>query len=400
MDYKEVEQAAHRLAPVIHNVRVTRSHTFSDMSGCELYLKCENRQKTGSFKVRGAYNKLAKLKEEQGVSEVIASSAGNHAQGVAYASKCLGIHATIVMPKSTPIAKVQATAGYGAEVVLAGDCYDEAYAKAVSLQAESGAVFIHPFDDEDVIAGQGTIAYEILHDLPNVDVIVVPAGGGGLLSGIASYVKAINPRIRVVGVQAEGANAIVKSFQKKKHCTTKGVNTIADGIAVQNPGKTTVALINEHVDQMVSVSDDEIASAILLLLEREKQVVEPSGAAPLAALLNHKLDCKGKRVVCVLSGGNIDVSFIHKVVEKGLLTRGRNMKFKTLMQDVPGALEQFCTVVRSQNANIIEVQYDRFQADLGLRETIIHMAVEVSGRAHGEALIKALNEEGYRSEVE
>lgn len=400
MDYREVEQAAHRLTPVIHNVRVTKSQTFSEMSGCELYLKCENRQKTGSFKVRGAYNKLAKLKEEQGVSEVIASSAGNHAQGVAYASKCLGIHATIVMPKSTPIAKVQATAGYGAEVVLAGDCYDEAYAKAVSLQKESGAVFIHPFDDEDVIAGQGTIAYEILHDLPNVDVIVVPAGGGGLLSGIATYVKAINPRIKVVGVQAEGANAIVNSFQKKKHCTTKAVNTIADGIAVQNPGKTTVSLINQYVDEMVSVSDDEIASAILLLLEREKQVVEPSGAAPLAALLNQKLDCKGKRVVCVLSGGNIDVSFIHKVVEKGLLTRGRNMKFKTLMQDVPGALEQFCTVVRQQNANIIEVQYDRFQADLGLRETIIHMAVEVSGRSHGEALIQALNEKGYHSEIE
>ena len=400
MDYREVEQAAHRLAPVIHNVKVTKSQTFSDMSGCELYLKCENRQKTGSFKVRGAYNKLAKLKEEQGVSEVIASSAGNHAQGVAYASKCLGIHATIVMPKSTPIAKVQATAGYGAEVVLAGDCYDEAYAKAVSLQKESGAVFIHPFDDEDVIAGQGTIAYEILHDLPNVDVIVVPAGGGGLLSGIATYVKEINPRIQVVGVQAEGASAIVNSFQKKKHCTTKAVNTIADGIAVQNPGKTTVSLINQFVDEMVSVSDDEIASAILLLLEREKQVVEPSGAAPLAALLNHTLDCKGKRVVCVLSGGNIDVSFIHKVVEKGLLTRGRNMKFKTLMQDVPGALEQFCTVVRQQNANIIEVQYDRFQADLGLRETIIHMAVEVSGRNHGEALIQALNEKGYHSEIE
>lgn len=400
MDYREVEQAAHRLAPVIHNVRVTKSQTFSDMSGCELYLKCENRQKTGSFKVRGAYNKLAKLKDEQGVTEVIASSAGNHAQGVAYASKCLGIHATIVMPKSTPIAKVQATAGYGAEVVLAGDCYDEAYAKAVSLQKESGAIFIHPFDDEDVIAGQGTIAYEILHDLPNVDVIVVPAGGGGLLSGIATYVKAINPRIQVVGVQAEGANAIVTSFQKKKHCTTKSVNTIADGIAVQNPGKTTVSLINQFVDEMVSVNDDEIASAILLLLEREKQVVEPSGAAPLAALLNHKLDCTGKRVVCVLSGGNIDVSFIHKVVEKGLLTRGRNMKFKTLMQDVPGALEQFCTVVRKQNANIIEVQYDRFQADLGLRETIIHMAVEVSGRSHGEALIQALNDKGYHSEVE
>lgn len=400
MDYKDVEKAAKRLQNVIHNVQVTSSQTFSEMSDCALYLKCENRQKTGSFKVRGAYNKLAILKERENVKDVIASSAGNHAQGVAFASKCLGINATIVMPKSTPIAKVQATAGYGANVVLAGDCYDEAYAKAVEIQQEKGATFIHPFDDEDVIAGQGTIAYEIFHDLPNVDMIVVPAGGGGLLSGIATYVKAINPRVQVVGVQAEGANAIVQSFQAKKHCASDHVNTIADGIAVLNPGELTIELINENVDQMVTVSDDEIAATILLLLEREKQVVEPSGAASLAAVLNKKIDTRGKRVVCVLSGGNIDVSFIHKVVEKGLVTRGRNMKFKTIMLDKPGSLEQFCTIVRKQNANIIEVQYDRFQADLGLNETIIHMAVEVSGKEHGEKLIKALNKAGYTSIIE
>lgn len=400
MDHKDVEKAAHRLKNVIHNVQVTSSQTFSEMSDCALYLKCENRQKTGSFKVRGAYNKLAILKERENVKDVIASSAGNHAQGVAFASKCLGINATIVMPKSTPIAKVQATSGYGANVVLAGDCYDEAYAKAVELQKEKGATFIHPFNDEDVIAGQGTIAYEIFHDLPNVDMIVVPAGGGGLLSGIATYVKAINPRVQVVGVQAEGANAIVQSFAKKEHVASDKVNTIADGIAVLNPGDKTVELINQYVDQMVTVSDDEIAATILLLLEREKQVVEPSGAASLAAVLNKKIDTKGKRVICVLSGGNIDVSFIHKVVEKGLVTRGRNMKFKTIMQDVPGALEHFCTIVRKQNANIIEVQYDRFQADLGLNETIIHMAVEVSGKEHGEKLIQALNKAGYTSSIE
>lgn len=400
MDYQEVEKAAHRLKNIIHNVQVTSSQTFSQMSDCQLYLKCENRQKTGSFKVRGAYNKLAILKERENVSDVIASSAGNHAQGVAFASKCLGINATIVMPKSTPIAKVEATRGYGAQVVLAGDCYDEAYAKAVQLQEEQHATFIHPFDDEDVIAGQGTIAYEIFHDLPNVDMIVVPAGGGGLLSGIATYVKAINPRIKVVGVQAEGANAIVTSFQKKAYHATSGVNTIADGIAVSNPGKITIDLINQYVDEMVTVSDDEIAATILLLLEREKQVVEPSGAASLAAVLNKKIDTKGKRVVCVLSGGNIDVSFIHKVVEKGLVTRGRNMKFKTILLDVPGTLEQFSSIVRKQNANIIEVQYDRFQADLGLNETIIHMAVEVSGKQHGENLIKSLNKAGYTSIIE
>lgn len=400
MDCRDVEAAASRLQGQIHNVKVTSSRTFSEMSGCQLFLKCENRQKTGSFKVRGAFNKLAKLKEEGLANEVIASSAGNHAQGVSYASSKLGIHATIVMPKSTPIAKVSATQGYGADVVLAGDNYDECYQEALRLQEEKQATFIHPFNDEDVIAGQGTIAYEICHDLPNVDVIVVPAGGGGLLAGISFYAKQINPRIKVIGVQAEGADAIVQSFQKKKHCATESVNTIADGIAVMNPGDTTVKLIQENVDEMVTVSDNEIASTILLLLEREKQVVEPAGAASLAAVLNNKIDVKGKRVVCVLSGGNIDVSFIHKVVEKGLVSRGRNMKFKTLMMDLPGSLEHFSHIVNTQNANIIMVQYDRIQADLNLNETIIHVAVEVSSKEHGEALIKALKAKGYKITME
>ena len=400
MECKDVEQAAARLQGQIHNVKVTSSRTFSEMSSCQLFLKCENRQKTGSFKVRGAFNKLAKLKEEGKTSEVIASSAGNHAQGVSYAASKLGMHATIVMPKSTPIAKVLATKGYGADVVLAGDNYDECYQEALRLQEEKGATFIHPFDDEDVIAGQGTIAYEICHDLPNVDMIVVPAGGGGLLSGISFYAKQINPRIKIVGVQAEGANAIVQSFQKQNHCAIKHVNTIADGIAVMNPGKTTVKLIQENVDEMVSVSDSEIAATILLLLEREKQVVEPAGAASLAAVLNGKINVAGKRVVCVLSGGNIDVSFIHKVVEKGLVSRGRNMKFKTLMLDVPGALEHFTHILCEQNANIIEIQYDRIQADLNLNETILHLAVEVSSKEHGEALIKVLKQKGYEITME
>lgn len=400
MDCKDVELAASRLAGNIHNVKVTSSKTFSAMSGCELYLKCENRQKTGSFKVRGAFNKLAKLKEEGFEGELIASSAGNHAQGVSYASAMLGLHATIVMPKSTPIAKVLATQGYGAEVVLAGDCYDASYEEALRIQKEKDALFIHPFDDEDVIAGQGTIAYEICHDLPNVDMIVVPTGGGGLLAGIASYAKQINPRIKVVGVQAEGANAIVQSFKKKKYISTKHVNTIADGIAVMSPGKKTVSLIQEYVDDMVTVSDNEIAATILLLLEREKLVVEPAGAASLAAVLNQKIDVSGKKVVCVLSGGNIDVSFIHKVVEKGLVTRGRNMKFRALMLDVPGSLEHLTHVVNVANANIIEVQYDRIQADLNLNETILHIAVEVSSKEHGNTLLQALRDAGYEVTLE
>lgn len=400
MESRDVEAAAQRLKEQIHNIHVSSSQTFSKMSGCELYLKCENRQKTGSFKVRGAYNKLAKMKEQGGCEHVIASSAGNHAQGVSYAGAMLGMHATIVMPKSTPIAKVSATKGYGAEVVLAGDNYDECYEAARKIQEETGAVFIHPFDDEDVIAGQGTIAYEILHDLPNADVIVVPAGGGGLLAGISFYAKQINPRIKIVGVQAQGADAIIRSFREGRHCTSDSVNTIADGIAVMNPGEKTVKLIQENVDEMVTVTDDEIAATILLLLEREKQVVEPAGACSLAAVLNHKIDVEGKRVVCVLSGGNIDVSFIHKIVEKGLVTRGRNMKFRTLMLDVPGSLEKMTRIMHEANANIIEVRYDRISPDLKLNETIIHMGVEVSSKEHGEKMVRMLEEHGYEITLE
>lgn len=400
MDCRDIDAAVARLRGNIHNVEVSSSKTFSQMSNCDVFLKCENRQKTGSFKIRGAFNKLAKMKEQGIVTKVIASSAGNHAQGVSYASRLLGMEAIIVMPKTTPIAKVSATKGYGAKVVLAGNNYDECYQEALRIQEEENATFIHPYDDEDVIAGQGSIAYEIIHDLPNVDMIVVPAGGGGLLAGISYYAKAINPRIKVVGVQAEGATAIVQSFDNKEYTTTSKVNTIADGIAVMKPGKLATQLILENVDQMVSVSDNEIASTILLLLEREKQVVEPAGASSLAAVLSGKIDVAGKRVVCVLSGGNIDVSFIHKVVEKGLVSRKRKVRFSTLMKDVPGSLEQFAKVVGACNANIIEVRYDRSQEDLNLNETILHVGVEVSGTEHSDQLISTLQSKGYKITLE
>lgn len=400
MDCRDIDAAVARLRGNIHNVEVSSSKTFSQMSNCDVFLKCENRQKTGSFKIRGAFNKLAKMKEQGIVTKVIASSAGNHAQGVSYASRLLGMEAIIVMPKTTPIAKVSATKGYGAKVVLAGNNYDECYQEALRIQKEENATFIHPYDDEDVIAGQGSIAYEIIHDLPNVDMIVVPAGGGGLLAGISYYAKAINPRIKIVGVQAEGATAIVQSFDNKEYTTTSKVNTIADGIAVMRPGKLATQLILENVDQMVSVSDNEIASTILLLLEREKQVVEPAGASSLAAVLSGKIDVEGKRVVCVLSGGNIDVSFIHKVVEKGLVSRKRKVRFSTLMKDVPGSLEQFAKVVGACNANIIEVRYDRSQEDLNLNETILHVGVEVSGTEHSDQLISTLQSKGYKITLE
>ena len=392
----DFQLAADRLRTVVHRIPLSTSKTFSEMSDAEVYLKYENQQKTGSFNVRGAYNKIMKRHEEGGLISVVASSAGNHAQGVAFAAARVGVPATIVMPRSTPIAKVSATRGYGADVVLHGAIYDEAYARACEIVAATGAEFIHPFDDEDVIAGQGTIALELLSDLPLVDVVLVPAGGGGLVSGISACIKQINPRIQVVGVQSEGASAIVRSFGQTELRPSDFVHTIADGIAVKNPGTLTMSYINQYVDQMVTVSDAEIAEAILLLLERTKQVVEPAGAAPLAAVLHNKVDIRGKKVCCVLSGGNIDVSFIHKVVEKGLITRGRQLKISTVMPDIPGALERFAHLVAAEDANIILVQHDRVRADLDIGDAILHVVCEVSGQEHGFRLLDTLRRNGYR----
>lgn len=396
LSVNDFQEAAARLKSVIHNIPLSSSKTFSALSGAEVYLKYENQQKTGSFKVRGAYNKIMKRYESGDLKAVVASSAGNHAQGVAFAAAQVGVPATIVMPRSAPIAKVSATEGYGATVVLHGSFYDESYAKACEIAEEQGADFIHPFDDEDVMAGQGTIGLEILSDLPTVDMVILPAGGGGLISGVSACIKQINPRIEIIGVQAAGANSIVTSFGKEEITTASAVHTIADGIAVKTPGHLTMSYINRYVDRMVTVSDSEIADAILLLLERTKQVVEPSGAAPLAAVLNKKVDIAGKKVVCVLSGGNIDVSFIHKIVEKGLITRGRHMKFSTVMPDAPGSLARFAEIVSDENANVILFNHDRVQADLAIGDAIIHVVCEVGGREHGARLLSTLRQEGYR----
>lgn len=399
---KDFEIASHRLERILHSVPLSSSKTFSDMTGAQVYLKFENQQKTGSFKVRGASNKIISLHEQGGLKAVVASSAGNHAQGVAYAASRIGVPATICMPLTAPLTKVNATEGYGASVVLHGVFYDDAYSKAVEIKEETGATFIHPFDDLEVMAGQGTIAIEVLRDLPSVDMVVVPAGGGGLLSGIACCIKQINPRIQVVGVQAEGADAICRGFNHPDEpIDQKGkVHTIADGIAVKNPGTLTMGYIRQYVDRMVTVSDAEIAATILLLLERAKQVVEPAGAAALAAVLNKKLEVTGKKVVCLLSGGNIDVSFIHRIVEKGLTTRGRNIKFNAILTDSPGALEEFAKIIAGQRANIILFQHDRLSADLDLDQAIIHVVCEVGGFEHGAQLMNALQQHGYIVRVE
>lgn len=401
MQMKEIEQAAARLRGVIHQLPVSTSRTFSEMSGAELYLKYENQQKTGSFKVRGAYNKIAALIERgEKPPMVVSSSAGNHAQGVAFASAQLGIVSTIVMPRSTPIAKVSATEGYGAKVILHGDCYDDAYEKAIEICRSQGATFIHPFDDEDIIAGQGTIALEILGDIPNLDMVLIPAGGGGLLAGMAYCLKEINPRVRVVGVQAEGADAIAESFAAGERVKREDVHTIADGIAVKSPGELTCKIIREYVDEVVTVSDEDIAASILLLLERTKQVVEPAGAASLAAALGGKVELQDKKAVCLLSGGNIDVSFIHRIVEKGLINRGRQIKFQTRMLDTPGSLEYFSRIVAGCGANIIMIQHDRLHASLRLDEAILHVACEVSGSEHARQLLRKLEQNGYQPVME
>ena len=400
LELKDFELAQERLKPILHHTELDLSSTFSSMTGGKVYLKCENRQKTGSFKIRGASNKIAAMVERGEKCSVVASSAGNHAQGVAYAAKKFGIPATIVMPKAAPIAKVQATEGYGAKVVLAGDCYDDAYARACEICREEGATFLHPYNDLEVIAGQGTLGMEILGDLPAGDIVIVPAGGGGLLAGVAAAVKQLNPRVKVYGVQAEGADAIAQSFREGRLITTESASTIADGIAVKAPGDITVELIRRYADGVLTVSDTEIADAILLLLERCKQVVEPAGATPLAAVLSGRLDVKGKRVVCVLSGGNIDVSFIQSIIERGLVARHRRIKFVVTLVDRPGSLMQMLGVISSAGANILQLEHDKLSEGLNPNETNVHVSLEVGGEEHGDAVIGALREKGYVVESE
>lgn len=392
----EFRLAAERIAPIIHRTELEHSATFSAMTGGDIFLKCENRQKTGSFKLRGASNKLASMAARGERGGVVASSAGNHAQGVAYAAKMFSIPATIVMPETAPIAKVQATEGYGARVVLAGSCYDDAYAEACRICRDEGAKFLHPYNDIEVMTGQGTLALEILEQLPQADIIIVPAGGGGLLAGVAAAAKQLKPSVKVYGVQAEGADAIARSFREGRLVTTDTASTIADGIAVKAPGDMTVGLIRRWADGVVTVSDLEISDAILQLMERSKQIVEPAGATPLAAVLNGKIDAAGKNVVCVLSGGNIDVSFVQCIIEQGLVARHRRMKFTVTLLDRPGSLARMLDVIAASRANILTVEHDKLSLGLNPNETTVHIACEVAGSKHGESVLSALRAQGYK----
>jgi len=388
-----VRLARERLANEITATRLIYSRAFSEEAGHSVYLKPENLQATGSFKIRGAYNKIVQLSAAERQRGLVAASAGNHAQGVAYAAQKLGAKATIVMPKTTPLIKVDATRSYGAEVVLAGNYYDEAYEAARRLEAEHGYVFIHPFNDWDVIAGQGTIGLEIMTELPDADYILVPVGGGGLVSGIALAAKAVNPKVKVIGVEPEGARAMQVSLETGVLTELARVDTIADGVAVKKPGEITFAVVRELVDGIITVTDDELMDAFLLLLEKHKLLAENSGVLPLAALT--RLNAAGKKVVCVISGGNIDVLTIASMIRLGLVNRGRVFCFSVELPDVPGELLKIARILAGQNANIVKLDHDQFKAIDRLRRVRLEVTVETNGLAHVRQITAALEQAGY-----
>lgn len=367
----------------------------------EVYLKKENLQTTGAFKIRGAYNKIASLTPQEREKGVIAASAGNHAQGVAMAAQIFGAKARIVMPESTPLTKINGVRYYGAEVILAGSNYDEAYAYASRQGEEQGLVFVHPFADEAVMAGQGTIALEMLDQVNDLDAVIIPVGGGGLISGMASAIKAMKPSIEVIGVSAVGAPAMKESFDAKTVIDSTAVRTIADGIAVRDTSPVTLGHILETVDEIVSVDDEEIANAILFLLERQKLVVEGAGAAGVAALLHDKLSrFRGKKVGIVISGGNVDVTLLSVIIEKGLIKSGRKMKVTVTLVDKPGALMQLTQMFQNLNANIVHIAYDRTSTTLAYGDANVTIHLETKGKEHQEEIRTLLKQHRYLSSEE
>ncbi len=364
---------------------------------CELYLKTENLQTTGSFKVRGAYYKISQLSDEEKSKGVIACSAGNHAQGVALAATKNGIKSTICLPDGAPISKVEATKRYGANVCLVKGVYDDAYNKAIELRDKEGYTFIHPFNDPDVIAGQGTIGLEILRQLHDVDVVVVPIGGGGLISGVAYTIKQLKPSCKVYGVQAQGAPSMEHSVTDGKIETLNAVNTIADGIAVKTPGDLTFELCQKYVDGIVTVSDDEIALAILTLLEQQKLIAEGAGAVPVAAVMNGKIpEIDGKKVCCVVSGGNIDVTILSRVIERGLKMGGRTADIVISLSDRPGQLSGVSRIVAEQGANVVSVNYDSTDLDMNITDCYLKLGVETRNFEHIATVKKALTDAGFK----
>lgn len=394
----DIWQAHKFLLPQLHHTPLTPSRTLQRMTGADVYLKCEHLQRSGSFKVRGAGYKISRLSQEQRRSGVIAASAGNHAQGVAIAASQHHIPCTIVMPETAPLAKVTATQEYGANVVLHGMTYDDAYQHCLALQQESGATFIHAFDEPDVIAGQGTLGLEMLNDLPDADAIIVPVGGGGLISGIAIAARALKPDITIIGVEAAGAPSVRRSLDAGAPVTLASSMTIADGIAVKCPGNLTFAIIKELVDDIVLVDDEAIINAVLLLMERCKMVVEGAGAAGLAALLSGVVQLKGKKVLVPLTGGNIDINLVGRFIEHGLAAAGRYFVIHTRLTDRPGELMRMLAIIAEMRINVIDVRYQRISNRLPIMQREETITMETRDRAQCEELLRRLRAAGYMVE--
>lgn len=393
LDQLSFKESKERLDGVINDTKLIYSTFFSNLYGNSIYLKPENLQKTGAFKIRGAYNRVAKLSDEEKKYGIIASSAGNHAQGVAYAAKELGVKATIVMPSTTPLIKVEATKSYGADVVLHGDVYDEAYAKACSLQEQHNYTFVHPFNDIDVIEGQGTIGLEILEEINDTDIILVPIGGGGLIAGIALAAKSINPNVKIIGVEPEEAQSMKISLDNKRVTTLERVNTIADGTAVKTPGQLTFDICKDYVDEIITVSDLELMESFLQLVQHHKLVAENSGLLSIAAL--KKLGVRDKKVVSVISGGNIDILTISDLVNQGLVYTGRVSCFSVNVTDKPGELQKITDALASLGANIVNIIHHPRRARNIFTDVNLEVTVETNGHSHVESITEGLSKLGY-----
>ena len=400
IDPSAIDEARDRIADLVRETPVQRSRLLSEYTGGEVRCKLELFQRTGSFKLRGAANCIRSLSAAERDAGVITASAGNHAQGVALAATESGAEATVVMPEGASIAKIAATRSYGAEVILAGEDYVDAQRRADELAEERGLTYVHAFDDPAVIAGQGTIGLEILSSIPGTDVVIVPIGGGGLISGISTAVKAKNPDVRVVGVQASGASSVANSLAKGEVVERKSVDTIADGIAVRRVGDIAFEVISEHVDDVVTVTDDEIAIAVTRILERSKVLVEPAGAVPVAALLADEVTVEdGATVVPVLSGGNVDLNVLSTLLLRGLIQSGRYVKLRTVVKDRPGALERLSGIIGAHQANIFAIRHDRTSRDVAMNAAEVELELETRGHDHLEEIIAALGEQGYKVEI-
>ena len=392
----DVVAARERLRGAIYYSPCPHSQMLSVLTGQQIYLKLENLQMTGSFKERGALNRITMLTPEQAARGVVAASAGNHAQGVAYHATKRGIRALIVMPLATPLVKVTATRGFGAEVVLHGANYDEACEEATRLCAAEGMTFIHPFDDAMVMAGQGTIGLELLEQVPQLEAVVVPIGGGGLIGGIACAIKESCPEIRVIGVQASRLPSMIAAVESHRPVTVEPATTIADGIAVRRAGNVTLPVVERYVDEIVTVDEDEIASAILMLLEREKTLAEGAGAAALAAVLQKKTTLQGAHTAVLVCGGNIDVTLLSRIIERGLVQDGRLIRLRIHLLDKPGALAELTRLIASYRANIVDTLHNRAYYGVNLGDTVIDITMETRGREQVEELLAALTREGYK----